>query len=143
MHDPNSPHYQFDPSSVGWLHRRAKEDSQVLNADIVRIIEANPALVPDEILREHIVRGLQKKLKAKRGRKRTTKRILKEHYIAASYEHRLAWLQDRALKRRKRGIKKFPVNHAPAELACILTGREFHMAPETVRNLVSSLNNSR
>jgi hypothetical protein len=109
----------------------------------VRIIEANPELVPDEILRDHIVRGLQNKLKAKRGRKRTTARILKEHHIAAFYEHRLAWLQDRALKRRKRGIKKPLADHAPAETACKLTGKEFYMAPETVRNLVSSLNNSR
>ncbi|MGB5484824.1 hypothetical protein [Parasphingorhabdus sp.] len=143
MHDPNSPHHQFDPSSVGWLHRRSKEGGQILSADVMRIIEANHHLVPDDILREHVVLGLQMKLKAKRGRKRTTARMLKELYIAAAYSHRLAWLQDRAAKRKKRGVKNYAVHFAPAELACELTGREFHMAPETVRNLVSSLNNSR
>ena len=141
MTDPNSPHYQFDPASVGWLHRRARNKEQVLDADLIRIVEANPDLVPDVVLRSLIVRGLKNELKAKRGRKRTTARMLKEAYIAASYEHRLAWLQARATKRKANGIRKLPVEHAPAELACELTGHELHMAPESVRNLVSSLNN--
>ena len=141
MHDPNSPHFQFDPSSVGWLQRRAQNGVQILNTDLIRILEANPQLVPDVLVRGLVVRGLKNELKSKRGRKRTTVRMLKEAYIAASYEHRLAWLQARAAKRKAKGIRKLPVEHAPAELACELTGREFHMAPESVRNLVSSLNN--
>lgn len=141
MSSKDSPFYEWDASNPGWVHRRARKGEQILNADLVRIIEANPNLVPDVIVRGLIVRGLKGELKAKRGRKRTTARMLKEAYIAACYEHRLAWLQARAAKRKVRGIRKLPVEHAPAELACELTGREFHMAPESVRNLVSSLNN--
>tara|TARA_B100000678_G_C18224166_1_gene508131 strand:+ start:1904 stop:2140 length:237 start_codon:yes stop_codon:yes gene_type:complete len=74
--------------------------------------------VPDVVLRGLVVRGLKNELKAKRGRKRTTARMLKEAYIAASYDHRLAWLQARAVKRKAKGVRKWPVEHAPAELAC-------------------------
>ena len=74
--------------------------------------------MPDVVLRGLVVRGLKNELMAKRGRKRTTARMLKEAYIAASYDHRLAWLQARAVKRKAKGVRKWPVEHAPAELAC-------------------------
>lgn len=143
MSSRESPFYLWDRNSPGWLHRRAQNGEQILNADLIRIVEANPELVPDGTLRDLVVRGLKGELKAQRGRKRTTARMLKEAYIASCYEHRLAWLQARAAKRKARGIRKLPVEHAPAELACELTAKEFHMAPESVRNLVSSLNNRR
>ena len=139
MHDPNSPHYQFDPASVGWLHRRAKQGDQILNADLVRIIAENPDLVPDETVRDYVIRGLQNDLKAKRGRK-SKPYHLRERYIIATYEHLLPWLQAR-MARERQGRRKARGDLGPAELLYELIGKRFSMEPESVRNLISSYNN--
>lgn len=139
MHDPKSPHYQFDPASVGWLHRRAEQGDQIFNADLVRIIEENPGLVPDKTVRELVLRGLQNDLKAKRGRKRTTSRMMREQYIVAIYDHLLPWIQARIALQRN-GRMKARGALGPAELLYDLIGKRFGMEPESVRNLISSQN---
>lgn len=142
MTDPNSPHFQFDPSSVGWVHRRAQNGEQILNADLIRIIEANPELIPDDTLRGLVVRGLKKPLPAKRGRKRKFERELKELYIVATYEHLLPRLRER-MKRERGGKRKVRGTSGPAELLCELIADRYEMEPESVRNLISSRNSPR
>lgn len=137
---PDSPYYQFDPSSVGWLHRRARNKEQILNADLIRILEANPDLVPDDILRNYITRALAKPLPAKRGKKRKFEREIKELYIVATYEHLLPRLRER-MKRERGGKRKIRGTSGPAELLCQMIGKRYKMEPESVRNLISSRNN--
>ena len=139
MNDKSSPYYLYDPESLGWLHRRVDENGDVLNADVVRIIEANTELVPDQILRDHIVLGLENGLKAKRGRKRKPSRMLKELYIVATYESLLPQMQARC-KRQRNGKQKPRGSLGPAEVLYELIGKRFGMEPESVRNLISSHN---
>ena len=141
MDNQNGPYFRFDPSSIGWLHRRAEEGADVLNADLVRIIEANTELVPDPVLCRFVLAGLNNALKAKRGPKRPTSRILKELYIVALYDDLLPFLQARAERRKTMGRRKARADFAPAELACKLIGNRIGMEFESVRNLVSSLKN--
>jgi hypothetical protein len=136
-----TPRDDWDRSSLGSLHRRARSGEAILAAEVALIVEANPELVPEDVLREYVIRGLKRELKGKRGRKRTTARMLREHYIAAAYDHRLAWLQGRAAKRKEQGNRRMRGDYSPSDIAYILTGRQFYIAPESVRNLVSSLNN--
>ncbi|MGB3740111.1 MAG: hypothetical protein WA948_12265 [Pontixanthobacter sp.] len=131
----------WDRSRLGSLHRRAKSGETILAGEVSLIVEANPELVPDDVLREYVICGLKGELKGKRGRKRTSARMAREQYIAAAYDHRLAWLQDRASKRKERGNRRMRGDYSPSDIAYILTGRQFYIAPESVRNLVSSLNN--
>lgn len=142
MIDPNSPHFQFDPSSVGWVHRRAKDGKQILNADLIRIIQANPDLVPDDTLRDHVLRALKKPLPAKRGKKRKSRQELKELYIVATYEDLLPRLRER-MKRERGGKRKIRGTSGPAEWLCERIGKRFKMEPESVRNLISSRNSPR
>ena len=141
MDNQNGPYFRFDPSSIGWLHRRAEENAEVLNADLDRIIEANIELVPDPVLRKFVLAGLKNDLKAKRGPKRPTSRILKELYIVALYDDLLPRLQARAERRKKMGHRKARADFAPADLACKLIGNRVVMEFESVRNLISSRKN--
>ncbi len=139
MTDENSPFYWYDPSSVGWLHRRKKDGLEILNEDLARIVEANVNLVPDPLLRELLVEGLRGKLHAKRGRKRLPSRVARDLYIVSLYDDLLPRLQARAGKRSAAGEKKWAVNLAPAEKAYAIIGRYMRIEPERVRNLVSQL----
>jgi hypothetical protein len=143
MIDKNSPYYEHDASSAGWLHRRARNGAEILNSDLVRIINANPELIPDAVCRELVKKGLQNQLKARRGRKRAQLRDLKELYIITRYDELLAELQKEAGDRAGRGHKKSRGDLAPAEKACAVIGDEMGMEWESVRNLVSSLNIAR
>jgi len=139
MIDKGSPYYNYDPTSIGWLHRRAEGGEEILNADVAQIVEANPALVPDPVLRDYVVRGLAGKLKAKRGRKRGTARMLRDLYIVALYEDLLPRLQARSERRKRKGLGKVRADYSPAEHAQALIARRVGMAtPEGVRNLISS-----
>lgn len=140
MHDTKSPYFSFDPLSIGWLHRRKETGEQILNADLIRIIEANAELVPDDILRDHVVRALKKPLAARRGRKRRFAKDVEELYIVALYEDLLPRLQKR-FARERTGKRKVRGTSGPAELLCELLGNRFCMEPESVRNLISSRNN--
>ena len=93
------------------------------------------------MLRKFVVAGLKNALKAKRGPKRPTSRILKELYIVALYGALLPRLQARAERRKKLGHRKARADFAPADLACKLIGNRVVMEFESVRNLVSSLKN--
>ena len=55
--NPNSPHYQFDPNSIGWLHRRHKAKDKILKEDIVRLLEANPENATDPVLQRYLLPG--------------------------------------------------------------------------------------
>jgi hypothetical protein len=142
MQDRDSPYYQFDPSSVGWLHRRAQNGEQILNADLIRIIEADPKLLSDDTLRDHVLRALKKPLPAKKGRKRKFAKEVEQLYIVATYEYLLPRLKKR-MKRERYGRRKIRGTSGPAELLYELIGKRHGMEPESVRNLISSLNSPR
>ena len=66
--DNRSPRYLFHPDSIGWLHRRAANGETVLAEDIARIVEAQPELIPDPVLRDHVVQACRGQLRSRRGR---------------------------------------------------------------------------
>ncbi|BBD98866.1 hypothetical protein SAMIE_1023670 [Sphingobium amiense] len=72
---PNSPHYQFDPSSIGWLHRKVALQRQgresgvfVTAADLKRIAEADPSVFTDPVFQEQIRLALEDRLPTRTGR---------------------------------------------------------------------------
>lgn len=132
---------RYDPSSIGWLHRRVDEGLEILNSDLVGILDANPRLVPDPVLREYVIRGLRSQLKAKRGRKRPLSRLVLEPYMVALYDDLLPKLQARAERKKAKGITKCRGDYSPAECAQKVIGNLFQMEQESMRNLISSHKN--
>lgn len=67
--DPNSPFHAYHPESIGWLHRRHECGEEITEADIARLLRADPANACDPVLREYNLRALEHRLPKKRGRK--------------------------------------------------------------------------
>lgn len=141
MIDESSPFHNYDPSSAGWLRSRKEQGLDILNEDLVKIIQANPDVVSDPLLRDLLVEGLRGQLHAKRGRKRRPSHVLRDHYVVALYDDLLPRLQARADRRREKGIRKARADYAPAELAYKVIGTRVRLKMEAVRNLVSSQKN--
>ena len=143
--DNDSPYHMFGEDSPTWLHRRAKNNELILPGDVARIIEVNPDLVPDDFIRDFVIRGLTGQLKQRSGRKPYSSRAGRNYYAVTMYND----LYPRAVARQERarlqGRKKGATDHAPAELVQALIGRHLGrffgkaMSWEAVRNLLSSL----
>ena len=66
--NPNSPHYQFDPNNIGWLHRRQAAGEEIHKDDIIRLLEADPGNANDPLLQDFLLSALTGKLNGKQGR---------------------------------------------------------------------------
>jgi hypothetical protein len=64
-----SPHYQFDPDSIGWLHRRHNNDEEVRPGDLERLLTADPAYGADPVMNSYLLEHLGGRLKLRRGPK--------------------------------------------------------------------------
>ncbi len=90
MH-PESPYYEFDPSSINWLHRRHAAGEVIRKDDIIRLLEANPGNADAPLLQDYLVPALKGELNGKRGRPAMTSAKLMRYQAARSlYEERLA-----------------------------------------------------
>lgn len=139
MHDPNSPHFQFDPSSVGWLHRRVQQGDAITNEDLACILEANPELVQDAIFRKQVLLALRGELQGVRGR--PTRPPLNDRDLAmlVAYEDLLPRLQAWS-KKPNSTYHGYADGLAPAEYAYELIARRVKMLTGgRVRNIISSL----
>lgn len=67
MH-PDSPHYQFDPTSIGWLHRQDRRGDQIRSDDIMRLLKADSSNAADTVMQKYLLPALEGKLNGKRGR---------------------------------------------------------------------------
>jgi hypothetical protein len=65
---PDSPHYQFDPDSVGWLHRKVEKEDFVTPADLARIGNTDRSAFADPIYQEQVLLALQGTLPTRPGR---------------------------------------------------------------------------
>jgi hypothetical protein len=65
---PDSPHYQFDPDSLGWLHRKVKEEDYVTPADLARIGQADRSAFADPVYQEQVLLTLEGRLPTRLGR---------------------------------------------------------------------------
>lgn len=93
MH-PESPYYPFDPSSIGWLHRRHAAGEVIRKDDIIRLLEANPDNADDPLLQDYLVPALKGELNGTPGRPAMTPVKLLRYQAAWSlYEERLAQFQ--------------------------------------------------
>jgi len=135
-------YHEWSSDSVDWLHRRDRAKEQVVNADLVRILSANPDLIADPILRDYLILGLEGQLKGRRGRKRLASRRLRDLHIITAYETLLPYLQLRFARERK-GARKERGASGPAEYLCEIIGKRYGLEPEGIRNLVSSLKKRR
>lgn len=144
MANENSPYYGYDPESLGWLHRRDEDGSEILSADIVRIIKANPELVTDVILRDYVVRGLEAGLKAKRGPKATISQLARNYATVDLYNYWLPLIEKRKHRERSRGARRARSDMSSTELAQAIVARRMGFkSPDSVRNLLSSLRMSK
>lgn len=89
--NPNSPHYQFDPNSIGWLHRRHARGEEIRKDDIIRLLETDPDNANDPLLQDFLLPALAGKLNGKRGRPpMSSGRMLRYQAAMSLYEERLA-----------------------------------------------------
>lgn len=136
----DSPHYEWDRESPGWLYRRAQSGEDILPEDVARVLECNPALLPDDIVRDLAVRGLRCELKGTRGRKPMNPIIIWR--IMARYEDLVEEQLASAGFVRRRGLA--PAARGPSGMERIheVIAKEFRLGgPHNVRNLISSLKN--
>lgn len=68
MH-PDSPFYMFHPESVGWLHRRHERGLEITEADLTRILDADPDAWTDPVMQDYVKRALTEGLPRRKGRK--------------------------------------------------------------------------
>lgn len=105
--NPNSPYYRFDPSSIGWLHRRHAEREEIRKEDIIRLLEADPDNANDPLLQDLLLPALTGKLNGKPGRPpMSTERLLRYEAAISFYEEGLAEFQ-RELKDGTRVHEKY------------------------------------
>ena len=92
--NPNSPHYQFDPNSIGWLHRRHAAGEEIRKDDIIRLLAADPGNANDPLLQDLLLPALTGKLNGKRGRPpMSTERLLRYQAAMSYYEEGLPQFQ--------------------------------------------------
>lgn len=141
MSDPpiakNSIYHEYGPGGLGWLQMRADSGKDILPAEVAHIIDENPELV-DERIREYVLRGLRGDLKKKRGRKRTTRQMLKEDYAEGMYDHLYPRIKARYEREQAKGKAYEAVEYAASELAYAITAKHVGMTWEAVRNMISS-----
>ena len=105
--NPNSPDYHFDPTRIGWLHRRHATGEEVRKEDIIRLLEADPNNANDPLLQDFLLPALAGKLNGKRGRPPTSpERLLRYQAAISYYEEGLPKFQ-RELKDGTRVRKKY------------------------------------
>lgn len=67
MH-PRSPWADWDPTQPGSLKPRRNDDRVILREDLVLILEKTPSCIPDDLLREYLLRALRGELRRPKGR---------------------------------------------------------------------------
>ena len=139
-----SVYHHYGESGPGWLEVRKRSGADVTPQDVARIVEANPELVPDMVVREYVLRGLRGELLKAPGRKRSSLQQTREMFVEYLYYDLYPRLKARRKRHRKKGIPKPRSGFSPAELAHALIGKRLAriggaMSPEAVRNLLSSL----
>ena len=67
MH-PHSPWAEWDPTQPGSLKPRPDDERVILKDDLVLILENKPGCVPDDLLREYLLRALRGELRRPKGR---------------------------------------------------------------------------
>ena len=138
MFPKNSVYYHFHRSSVGWLRYQEGRHQQILNADLIRIIEDDKELIPDDTLRRLVLAGLKGELKAKRGPKIAPNKKVREARAVNLYEQLLPEMQELAKERRAKGIRRSKGDLSPSDATCQLVAEQLGFATwEAVRNLVS------
>lgn len=137
MH-PNSPFYLFDPSSIGWLHRRHEKGELILPEDVVRLAEADSRNFEDPVFQGYLLAALKGELRRRRGRR--------PH--GAGFELRLRvateWLSVRAAEiraeRKRDGYHSHRPDVDPGEEAANEIGNDLFLPRgRSLLNAISSL----
>ena len=137
--DADSPHFRWDPNSIGWLHRRLEEGEQVTAHDVARIVENNAALVSDPVLRDLVVRACRGELKKRPGRPRD--RLLEHRLMLAELlsEELAARYADRKSRWKREGVSRPRGDLSPTDRAHAVVARLLGFSSlEVLRNALSS-----
>ena len=123
--NPNSPHYQFDPNNIGWLHRRQAAGEEIHKDDIIRLLEADPGNANDPLLQDFLLSALTGKLNGKQGRPpMSTQRLLRYQAAISFYEEGLPKFQ-RELKDGTRVREKYDLE--PSKQFAQMVADEFRL----------------
>ncbi|WP_157082596.1 hypothetical protein [Sphingomonas asaccharolytica] len=146
MHHPHSLHYQFDPNSPGWLHRKheknkrrrkGEKEDPIRASEVLRVIESDPAAFLDPIVQHYATLALKRKLKSSRGRKRGgVSRAIKLAIADVMIEDRAAEIR---AERKRSGQKHVrgdlePCRQAAEEVSRFLS---FNMTGPALLNAIS------
>lgn len=133
---PDSPHYQFDPDSVGWLHRKVKNKDFVTLIDLARIGNADRSAFADLIYQEQVLLALEGRLPTRRGRPPEDPMMWWKTVMAdVLVEDRAAEIRAERNGAHDRGSLE-PRQQAAEEIA---HGLRMNMSGETLINRISAL----
>lgn len=109
----------FTPGCLEWLHRSDNESMRITEEDLAAILEANPGAVPDDRLRNYLVRALRGGLKCNQGR--PPQPFAHQFFILAAEgwirEERDKIKLERALSRKPHRGELEPMNEAAERIA--------------------------
>lgn len=66
MH-PDSPYFEWHPDSIGWLHRRHRNDQWIGKTDVERLARADRDFMKDDLMQYYAWKVLSGTLAARRG----------------------------------------------------------------------------
>lgn len=97
----------FEPTSLGSLARKHEKGLPVLNEDLAILVEANPDVIGDPLLREYLLRDLRRELKKPAGRKALgSARVVKLEYATMCVEILTKWYSRAARRGYGYALKK-------------------------------------
>lgn len=141
-----SPFDMFDPDRPGWLKARSDRGQHIAAEDVARIVELNPELVPERLVRNLIVKGLRSELKMSAGRpKRTLSAELRIMFAAEKVDVVKRWFK-RAEARGYSYAKAFKAEdpwRSLSEFAHELVARKykFRISGKSLRNEITRQKN--
>ena len=142
MSSTDSPFFHWDPTSPGWLLRKAAEGEPISRAEVSLVIRANPDLEPHPILYELMIRTISGELKGKRGAKPKLWTAFREYAAIELYQYYLPRIRDLRRRARKAGWQRARSDMSSTELAHALVARRLGYKDEAVvRNLLSKSKN--
>lgn len=137
-----SPYFYWDPTSPGWLLRKAEEGEPISRAEVTRVVKANPDLELDPILFQLMLDTISGTLKGKRGAKANPGAASRQYAAIDLYLYYLMRLKEWRSRAIARGWKRSRGEWGLSEAACELVRRRLGYASfEVVRNLISKAKN--
>jgi hypothetical protein len=110
----SSPYYMFSNDQLGWLYRRHQTRQEISQADLARILRADPEVSSDPLMIHYMARVTLGELKRRPGRKSSTINPIFYPVLGDIIKERAAEISE---ERKQPGYKRLRGEKPPAEQA--------------------------